>query len=44
MAHVSLEDCREYRMQECQFIVSCCMSFREKKRFLELKGMNGLLK
>jgi hypothetical protein len=39
MAHISLEDCREYRMQECQIIVSCCMSFREKRCLLELKGM-----
>jgi len=36
MAHISLEDCRECRMQECQILVSCCMS-REKRHFLELK-------
>lgn len=37
MAHISLEDGREYRMQECQIIVSCCMLLREKRCFLELK-------
>jgi hypothetical protein len=39
MTHISLEDYREYRMQECQIIVSCCLSFREKRCLLELKGM-----